>query len=42
MILLEENNLVIFETLKAKFTAAKPESVAVVAIDFDGVKYNIT
>ena len=41
MILLEENNRVIYETLKAKFNAAKPESVNIAAVDFDGVQYQI-
>jgi len=42
MILLEENNRVICETLKAKFAAAKPESVNIAAVDFDGVQYQIS
>lgn len=42
MILLEENNRVIYETLKAKFSAEKPESVNVTAVDFDGVQYQIS
>ncbi|KAL5258905.1 hypothetical protein ACHWQZ_G009391 [Mnemiopsis leidyi] len=42
MILLEENNRVIYETLKAKFNAAKPESVNIAAVDFDGVQYQIS
>ena len=41
MILLEVNNRVIYETLKVKFSAAKPESVNVTAVDFDGVRYQI-
>lgn len=42
MILLEINNRVIYETLKVKFSAAKPESVSVTAVDFDGVLYQIS
>lgn len=42
MILLEVNNRVIYETLKVKFSAAKPESVNVTAVDFDGVRYQIS
>ena len=41
MILLEEQNRVVYETLKAKFTATKPESVNIAAVDFDGVQYQI-
>lgn len=42
MILLEENNRVIFETLKSKFAATKPESVNIACVDFDGVQYQIS
>ena len=41
MILLEMENRVLYETLLAKFQAAKPESVNVAAVDFDGVYYMI-
>ena len=41
MILLETENRVLYETLKAKFEAPKPESVNAVAVDFDGVQYLI-
>lgn len=42
MILLEMENRVLYETLLAKFQAAKPESVNVAAVDFDGVYYMIS
>ena len=41
MILLEENNRVVYETLRAKFNASKPESVNIAAVDFDGVQFQI-
>ncbi|KAJ7370181.1 Actin- protein 2/3 complex subunit 2 [Desmophyllum pertusum] len=42
MILLEINNRIIEETLRAKFTGGKFESVDITIADFDGVQFHIS
>lgn len=42
MILLDYHNIIIHDTLLARFLAEKPEALEMTIVDFDGVSYRLT